>query len=72
MTWVFVNIFLQVDTKTLVLFGNDLVVEINLLKSKSDRFAIRWCFVWAEQDPTFRKREDFTYKENITWQQLDQ
>jgi hypothetical protein len=33
---VFVNISLQVDSKALVLFGNDFVVEINLLKSKSD------------------------------------
>ena len=72
MTSVFVNIFLQVDTKTLVLFGNDLVVEINFLKSESNLICDSMAFCLAEQDPTFRKREELTYKENITWQQLDQ
>ncbi len=51
MTWVFVTIFLQVDTKTLVLFGNDLVVEINLLKSKSDQFCDSMVFCLGRTGP---------------------
>ncbi len=51
MTSVFVNIFLQVDTKTLVLFGNELVVEINFLESESNLFCDSMAFCLGRARP---------------------